>query len=170
MLPLDLIKKVDAERPATVFLFGNPYATILSAPSKIWWYVMKMKPLSRMSAADMLNGHITAKRKITCYDLLKTCLRVRGYRHRLLPYQTGSLECRCCLANLTVDSLANDAIRQQATPGCVVLVARNGRIVYHKAFGYQTYDSTRPVTLETIYDMASVTKICATTIIHHEII
>jgi CubicO group peptidase (beta-lactamase class C family) len=65
---------------------------------------------------------------------------------------------------LAVDSLANDAIRQQATPGCVVLVARNGKIFYHKAFGFQTYDSTRPVALETIYDMASVTKICATTL------
>ena len=67
-------------------------------------------------------------------------------------------------ALLTLDSLAHDAIRQQATPGCVVLVARHGKIIYHKAFGFQAYDSIRPVTPEMIYDMASVTKICATTI------
>jgi CubicO group peptidase (beta-lactamase class C family) len=64
----------------------------------------------------------------------------------------------------SVDSLAEDAIRQHATPGCVVLVARNGRIVFHKAYGYMTYDSILPMSKETLFDMASVTKICATTI------
>jgi len=63
-----------------------------------------------------------------------------------------------------IDSLAHDAIRQQAAPGCVVLVARKGRIVYQKAFGYQTYDSVAPVHPEMLWDMASVTKICATTL------
>ena len=87
-----------------------------------------------------------------------------GIQTSLMPYtDPGSVGVSAAILQ-SVDSLANDAIRQQATPGCVVLVARNGKIVYHKAFGYQTYDSTRPVTLETIYDMASVTKICATTI------
>jgi beta-N-acetylhexosaminidase len=43
-------------------------------------------------------------------------------------------------------------------------VARNGKIAYHKAFGNYTYDKVEPVQLGSVYDMASVTKICATTI------
>ena len=62
-----------------------------------------------------------------------------------------------------IDSICKEAIDRGATPGCVVLVARNGKIVYEKAFGYQTYDRVEPVNEGTIYDLASCTKICATT-------
>ena len=61
-----------------------------------------------------------------------------------------------------IDSIANNAISKGATPGCVVLVVKDGKIAYHKAFGHYNYDSAEPVTIESVYDMASVTKICAT--------
>ena len=41
-----------------------------------------------------------------------------------------------------IDSLATDAIMQHATPGCVVLVAKDNKIVLDKAYGYLTYDKT----------------------------
>ena len=63
-----------------------------------------------------------------------------------------------------IDSIAKDAIQQHATPGCVVLVAKDGKIAYEKSFGYYTYDSLESVTNESIFDMASVTKILATTL------
>jgi CubicO group peptidase (beta-lactamase class C family) len=44
-----------------------------------------------------------------------------------------------------------------------VLVAKDGKIVYDKSFGYLTYEKKELVYPETIYDLASVTKICATT-------
>jgi CubicO group peptidase (beta-lactamase class C family) len=64
---------------------------------------------------------------------------------------------------LGIDSICRDAIAKQAAPGCVVLVTKNGKIVYQKAFGYLTYDKAEPVYPGTLYDLASVTKICATT-------
>jgi len=63
-----------------------------------------------------------------------------------------------------IDSIANNAIQKGATPGCVVLVARNGKVGYYKAFGKMNYDSDEPVTISTVYDMASVTKTSATTL------
>jgi beta-glucosidase-like glycosyl hydrolase/CubicO group peptidase (beta-lactamase class C family) len=63
-----------------------------------------------------------------------------------------------------IDSLAEDAIARHATPGCVVLVARNGKIVWDKAYGHMTYDNTEPVKIDDLYDLASVTKVCATTV------
>lgn len=63
-----------------------------------------------------------------------------------------------------VDTLANEAIQKGATPGCVVLVARNGKVGYYKAFGKMNYDSNESVTTSTVYDLASVTKISATTL------
>ncbi len=63
-----------------------------------------------------------------------------------------------------IDSVANDAILKEATAGCVVLVAKDGKVAYQKAFGNYDYNVHDPVTLSSIYDMASVTKICATTL------
>ncbi len=62
-----------------------------------------------------------------------------------------------------VDSIAMEGIRQGATPGCQVLVARHGKVVYEKSFGNYTYENNYPVTERTMYDLASVTKVAATT-------
>lgn len=59
--------------------------------------------------------------------------------------------------------IANEAIEAGATPGCVVLVARQGKIIYHEAFGHHTYSKKQPVAPDDIYDLASVTKVAATT-------
>ncbi len=58
-----------------------------------------------------------------------------------------------------IDSIVNDGILQKAFPGAQLMVASKGEIIYHKAFGYHTYDSLKVVALNAIYDLASVTKI-----------
>ena len=61
-----------------------------------------------------------------------------------------------------IESIAQEAISTGATPGCHVLIARNGKVVYEKSFGSLSYDKKIPVSDETIYDLASVTKVSAT--------
>jgi CubicO group peptidase (beta-lactamase class C family) len=61
-----------------------------------------------------------------------------------------------------IHRVAWEAINSGATPGCHVLVARHGRIVFERSYGWQTYSRRVPVNEETIYDLASVTKISAT--------
>ncbi len=61
--------------------------------------------------------------------------------------------------NTKVDSIINNGILQKAYPGAQILVAKNGKIIFHKAYGYHTYDSIQPVALNDMYDLASVTKI-----------
>ena len=63
-----------------------------------------------------------------------------------------------------VDSIVTDALVQKAFPGCVVLAVHEGEIVYHKAFGQYRYDASQPTSIESIFDLASVTKISATTV------
>jgi beta-N-acetylhexosaminidase len=63
-----------------------------------------------------------------------------------------------------VDAIAQEAITAGATPGAVVTVVKNGAIIYQKSYGYYDYNKTTPLTTNSIFDMASVTKICATTI------
>ncbi len=61
-----------------------------------------------------------------------------------------------------VDSLANLGIKVHAYPGCQILAAVNGKVIFYKAFGYHTYDSIQPVKMTDLYDLASITKIAAT--------
>ena len=60
-----------------------------------------------------------------------------------------------------VDSIMNLGIEQKAFPGAQLLVAKNGKIIFHQAYGYHTYDNLQTVELDDIYDLASVTKITA---------
>ena len=61
-----------------------------------------------------------------------------------------------------IEPIAQEAISIGATPGCHILVARNGKVIYEKSFGSLSYDNKIPVSDETIYDLASVTKVSAT--------
>lgn len=61
--------------------------------------------------------------------------------------------------NAKVDSIVTNGIKNQAFPGAQVLVAEKGNIIFHKAYGFHTYDSLQTVRLNDIYDLASVTKI-----------
>jgi CubicO group peptidase (beta-lactamase class C family) len=62
-----------------------------------------------------------------------------------------------------IDALAKEAITQHGTPGLVVLVAKDGKVIFNKAYGYHTYDKTIPDKIDDIFDLASMTKISATT-------
>jgi len=62
-----------------------------------------------------------------------------------------------------IDDIAEEAIRQRATPSAVVLVVKDGKIIFNKAYGTRTYIDRTPTRITDIYDLASVTKISATT-------
>ena len=61
-----------------------------------------------------------------------------------------------------IDGIATKAINAKMTPGIQVLVAKNGKVIYQKSFGYHTYDKMIKVQNSDIYDVASLTKILAT--------
>lgn len=61
-----------------------------------------------------------------------------------------------------IDSIAKDAIRNMAFPGCQVFVLKDGKVVYNKSFGKYTYETDRKVTTATIYDLASLSKTTGT--------
>lgn len=61
-----------------------------------------------------------------------------------------------------IATIANYAISKKMTPGMQILVARKGKVVYQKSFGYFTYENITKVNNETVYDVASLTKIIAT--------
>jgi beta-N-acetylhexosaminidase len=63
-----------------------------------------------------------------------------------------------------IDSLADVLIGTGASPGCQVLVAKNGSVVWQKSYGFHDYSRYTPVNWTDLYDLASVTKVASTTL------
>ena len=96
--------------------------------------------------------------KILILLSLATIIAVCNNSYKDNPAQTTGDK----LAN--IDSVIIHAIEDSAFPGAVVLVSKDGEVIYEKGFGYFTYDeSSSKVSTTTIYDIASLTKVIATT-------
>ena len=63
-----------------------------------------------------------------------------------------------------IDSVVSEAIRAEAFPGCVVYASKGDSVMFIRSYGYHTYDSTRRVAVNDIYDLASVTKVVGGTL------
>src|SRR6266699_6713910 len=86
---------------------------------------------------------------------------------KLLPL--AALVCTAALAQsfhgaADLDATINQAIREDKIPGAVLLVGHKGQVVYRKAYGYRALlPAKETMTADTIFDIASLTKIVATT-------
>ena len=161
---INLVTQLQQKTKAITFVFGNAYAIKNWCAAKNLVACYEDDEIIQNTAVDLLQGKIPASGRlpVTVCDQFKygTGIDLKAVAFAAVR-EKRSLD----VSKLTIiDSIAADAIAKGATPGAVVLVAKDGKIVYHKAYGNYTYDKTEAVNTESIYDMASVTKICATTI------
>ncbi|MFY7788475.1 MAG: serine hydrolase domain-containing protein, partial [Thermoflexibacteraceae bacterium] len=63
-----------------------------------------------------------------------------------------------------IDSLINNALQKKAMPSCQVLLAVKGKVFLHKSYGFHTFDSLQATQWNSLYDVASLTKILAGTL------
>lgn len=147
--------------------------------------LLNIGPLSQLAAVSDLPTILHVYNAHPSVQDLPAQLLMGGARARArLPMAVGSLEegtgVRTPLARLgyeqpeavgirsdlmkRIDTIARIAIGRKALPGCQVFVAKNGKVIYSKAFGHHTYDRRRPVRTTDLYDIASVTKVAATTL------
>ncbi|MEZ4984126.1 MAG: serine hydrolase [Saprospiraceae bacterium] len=162
---VQFLEKLKKQNKVILVVFGNPYSlknfdnigVVLEAYNED--SMTQDKAAQALMGAVGLNGRLPVTASATSpYNAgVSTSRSFRmGYS---VPERVGmdSDTLHSYLAQL-----AEEAIQAGATPGCVVLVARHGKIVYHEAFGYHTYDKSRPVRKDDIYDLASITKVAAT--------
>ncbi len=162
---VSVVKQLQLQPQTITFLFGNAYAAKNWCDAKNLVVCYEDDSIVQNTAIDLLQGKLAFKGTLpvtVCNNLTYgTGASTAVYN---LPVDTfnrwGVNESKL----YKIDSIANDAIVKGATPGCVVMAVKDGRIIYEKAFGNYTYENKEPVTLDAIYDMASVTKICATTL------
>ena len=165
---IQLIEQLQDEKRTVVFAFGNPYAIKYFAHGPTTVAAYNDAETMQQTAADLLFGAfdpegslpVTVSREFPS----GTGLQNLSYKKAYLPFQYPSQMNISDKLLKRVDSIAKDAIARKATPGCEILAMKDGKIFYHKAFGHFTYNKQDAVQKNTIYDLASVTKVCATTI------
>ena len=162
---LDLLNTLQQNENSISFLFGNAYALKYMCNVANMVVCYEDDDIVQGTAADFLQGKLFYKGTlpVTVCENLKY-----GFGLETAATMPVFEKLAADKVNLTVlykiDSIATDGINKLGMPGCVVLALKDGKIAYEKAFGNFTYDKKTPVTINTVYDLASVTKICATTL------
>jgi len=156
---ISLWRRLNKSNSVTL-LFGNVLAAANFCNANALIACHQDDNITRQVAADFLKGKINATGKLP----VRVCNYPAGFGIEIAAVEKpGPLERRAIMTQ-SIDSIVNDAIAQRAFPGCVVFAVKDGEIIYDKAYGTYSFDEAKPVTLESIYDLASVTKISATTI------
>ena len=153
-----LVQNLQSFNTAT-FVFGNVLALPNFCNAKNLIACYQDDDITRNAAADLLAGTFIAKGTLpvsVCEYKYGAGIVRGGIKPEIAKTQANKFS--------AVDSIANDAIDKEAFPGCVVIAVHNGDIVYHKAFGHYKYEVSPAMSPESIFDLASVTKISATTV------
>ncbi len=158
------VEDLTAEKRSVFVFFGNAYAlkhfsNIQHAKGLILAY--QGTDLTRELAAQLVFGAFDANGKLpVTVDTrfrVNDGMTVKGNRtfSYTIPEEAGMSSEKLAL----IDTIAQMGIDEKAYPGCQVLVAKDGNVVYHKYFGYFTYNEVQPVEKNSIYDWASLTKV-----------
>jgi CubicO group peptidase (beta-lactamase class C family) len=162
---IDLITKLQQRAKVIVNLFATPYALKQLPPTSAVVCAYENLPDLEVAAAQQIFGGLSFKGKLPVSIEGQYPIGT-GYEtqslHRMalgLPEQVGM-----STALLSrIDTLIQHSIDAHIFPGCQIVVAKKGRVVYQKNFGSLSYDNiSDKVQNETLYDVASVTKVTAT--------
>ena len=120
--------------------------------------------ISQIVSAELLFGAIEAKGKlpVSINTEFKVNSGLQTKKINLLGFSTPENVGMSSEILTKIEPIVNKAIENKMTPGAQILVARKGKVIYQKSFGFQTYTKETKVNNETLYDVASVTKMIAT--------
>lgn len=178
-----LVSDLVATGKAVVTVFGNPYAIdklTLPADSSTNRSIEQARALvmpyqlttnTEELAAQLIFGAIGAEGKlpVTINQRFRAgdglAVRSLGRIKYTIPEEVGIDG--AYLAQ-QVDSLVNVGLTKRAFPGCVVQMAKDGKVIFRKAYGQHTYDASlgaepQAVQLDDLFDLASVTKVSTST-------
>ncbi len=166
---VNLIKDIASGSKVILSLFANPYSLSLFGKDvedlETILVAYQDGEIYEEAAAQLIFGGLSAKGRLPVsvspyFPAYKGYGTPDGFRVKFAKPEEAGLDSE--ILN-RIDSIADKGIKEKVFPGCQIAVIKDGKVIYHKAFGYHTYDKETPVKPSDIYDLASVTKIAATT-------
>ena len=156
---IELWKKLNSIKTAS-FVFGNVLATENFCEAHTLVACYQDDDITQQAAADLLEGKINSMGRIP--------VSVCNFKFGSGIVHGGIKPAKAAISPNdkfgAIDSIVQDGIVKKAFPGCVVLAVQDGKILYNKAFGSYEFGPSPAVNVESIYDLASITKTSATTV------
>jgi len=162
----DFINRVTLGKKNIFVCNGNPYTLRSFTNLKNVIISYEDQALNNEIAAEILFGAIKAQGKMPvtvnekfplgCGEETETINRFEYILPEEKNIDSGPFQ--------LIDTIVADAINKGAMPGCQVLVAKDGKVIYDKSFGFHSYDGVTAVKNYNMYDLASLTKMLATTL------
>jgi beta-glucosidase-like glycosyl hydrolase/CubicO group peptidase (beta-lactamase class C family) len=161
----DVLAKIAQNKSVTLVSFTNPYVfNWMNETSKCNAVVVSYndKVTTQEIAAQLLFGGVGAAGKVPVSA---------GEFESGIGYDTEAIRFSYGVPSdvgmnpiklAEIDSIAKNAIKNGATPGCQILIAKDNKIIWNKAYGWHTYEKKTAVQPSDIYDLASLTKVVAT--------
>ena len=164
---LMLIQEVSKKNNVILDVFARPYAlNDITTFSKIDGVLLSYQnsKISQELSAQLIFGSITAKGSLPVSIGTQFPVSTTNFTRlqNRLQYGTPESVGVNSIKLKKIDSLVNNGLKENMMPGAQILVARKGKVIYNKAFGYHTQEKKKEVSENDIYDVASLTKILAT--------
>lgn len=149
-----------------VLNFGNPMNLHFFDPKVACVQVFEKNKFTESFAAQLLFGGVTARGRLPMAvdESLDfgSSIQTKPVRLGFAPPEKVDIADEKLVG---IDAIAQSAIDNGVFPGCQVAIAKDGMVIYSKSFGHFTYSETaKVVSMSDLYDIASVTKVAATTL------
>ena len=162
MSSVRLLNRLAKEKSVILIHLGNPYA--LNAFESLNDYkaiicAYQFSPTTVAAAMKACFG------QIACEGTLPVSTDFYPVGSGILP-QMADNQLSALPDDVTreLDNLLQGGVTDHIYPGCAVIALHHGQPVYHKVFGHLDYSGQEKVTPNTMYDVASLTKVAATTL------
>ena len=159
------LEQLAARTKVVVVLFGNPYAT---------QYFDSFKNIIVAYDSDPELQDVVAQAIVGATAFVGKLPVTASYRSKGGMGETTASLFRLGFASpeevgmsssklMAIDTIMDELMERKAAPGGQVLVIKDGQVVLQKSYGYHTYEKQTKVENHHIYDLASITKILAST-------
>lgn len=161
------LKQLASKKNLVYAFFTLPYfckkykASIQNAKSVIMAY--ENTPLAQKYAAQAIFGGISVKGKlpVSIPELYPVGTGVSTEKNRLGYHEPEEVGLNAEQLDV-ISEIAQEGVDKKAYPGCQVLVAKDGIVVYNQSFGYYDNNLKQKVDENAVYDLASASKACGT--------
>jgi len=163
---LDVIYQLNSQNKVSLIIFGSPYALkfFSTIPSIIVAYE-EGKLFQQIAAEAVFGAHaMSGKLPVTAHPSYPANMGLQSPNLLRLAYSIPEYVGMSSDSLLAIDSIVKVMLKEKAAPGCQILAAKDGKIIFNKAYGHHTTKKKRKVEMDDIYDLASITKVMASTI------
>lgn len=164
---LSMIEKISAIKPTALVTFTKPYAlSTLRNPEKLSSVVLgyQNNSFGFEAVSNALFGYaeISGKIPVSIGNHWKVGSGLWLDASANFEQSKAGVEKVNVSELKKIDQLGNKVVSQKLAPGAQVLVLKDGEVIYDKTFGYQDYENKEVVNQQTVYDLASVSKVLGT--------